>query len=94
LSRSRLRTKAPNLTSVYSFRLAVDFGAAARLSRSARPQPQSRPRFRSAAAMSYFFPDRFAPLLKPVRPDLKITTVPSIGMTVTPEGIAAVRNLS
>jgi len=33
-------------------------------------------------------------LLKPVRPDLKITVVPGIGhigMTVTPEGIAAVR---
>ena len=30
--------KAPNLTSVYSFRLAVDFGAPRRLSRSARPQ--------------------------------------------------------
>jgi hypothetical protein len=44
-----------------------------------------------------FFPDRFAPLLKPVRPDLKITMVPGIGhigMTVTPEGIAAVRNVT
>ena len=85
--------KASNLTCVYSFRLAVDFGARAIISqRSATAQ--SRPRLWSAAATSYFFPDRFAPLLKPVRPDLKITLAPGIGhigMTVTPEGIAAVR---
>src|ERR1700726_983869 len=85
--------KAPNLTSVYSFRLAVDFGAPrdylAGLGRSAKPAA-----LLVGGGDELFFPDRFAPLLKPTRPDLPITIVPGIGhigMTVTPEGIAAVR---
>jgi non-heme chloroperoxidase len=85
--------KAPNLTSVYSFRLAVDFGAPrdylAALGRSKKPTA-----LLVGGSDELFFPDRFAPLLKPARPDLPITTVPGIGhigMTVTPEGIAAVR---
>ncbi len=85
--------KAPNLTSVYSFRLAVDFGAPrdylAALGHNTKPTA-----LLVGGGDELFFPDRFAPLLKPVRPDLKITVVPGIGhigMTVTPEGIAAVR---
>ena len=41
-----------------------------------------------------FYPDRFAPLFAPARSDLAITIVPGvghIGMTVAPDGIAAVR---
>ena len=41
-----------------------------------------------------FYPDRFAPLFQPARPDLRITIVPGvghIGMTVAAAGIAAVR---
>lgn len=85
--------KAPNLTSVYSFRLAVDFGAPrdylAALGRSKKPAA-----LLVGGSDELFFPDGFAPLLKPARPDLPITIVPGIGhigMTVTPEGIAAVR---
>jgi len=36
-----------------------------------------------------FYPERFAPLLRSVRPDLGITIVPGIGhigMTVAPDG--------
>jgi pimeloyl-ACP methyl ester carboxylesterase len=85
--------KAPNLTGVYSFRLAVDFGAPrdylAALGRSKKPTA-----LLVGGSDELFFPDRFAPLLKPARPYLPITIVPGIGhigMTVTPEGIAAVR---
>jgi non-heme chloroperoxidase len=85
--------KARHLTSVYSFRLAVDFGAPpdylAALGRSTKPAA-----LLIGGSDELFFPDRFAPLLQPVRPDLQITTVPGvghIGMTVTPQGIAAVR---
>jgi len=85
--------KAPNLTSVYSFRLAVDFGAPrdylAALGRSKKPAA-----LLVGGSDELFFPDRFAPLFEPARPDLPITIVPGIGhigMTVTPEGIAAVR---
>jgi pimeloyl-ACP methyl ester carboxylesterase len=85
--------KAPNLTSAYSFRLAVDFGAPrdylAALGRSKKPAA-----LLVGGSDELFFPDRFAPLLKPARPDLPITIVPGIGhigMTVSPEGIAAVR---
>ena len=84
---------APNLTSVYSFRLAVDFGAPsdylAALARSRKPAA-----LLVGGADELFYPDRFAPLLTPARPDLRITIVPDtghIGMTVSPAGIAAVR---
>jgi len=83
----------PNLTSVYSFRLAVDFGAPrdylTAIGRSRKPGA-----LLVGGADELFYPDRFAPLFEPVRPDLRITIVPGIGhigMTVAPAGIAAVR---
>ncbi len=85
--------KATNLTSVYSFRLAADFGAPrdylAALGRSTKPAA-----LLVGGSDELFFPDRFAPLLRPARPDLPITIVPGvghIGMIVTPLGIGAVR---
>jgi non-heme chloroperoxidase len=85
--------KAQNLTSVYSFRLAVDFGAPrdylAALGRSKKPTA-----ILVGGSDELFFPDRFAPLLRSARPDLPVTIVPGIGhigMTVTPAGIAAIR---
>jgi len=85
--------KSPNLTSVYSFRLAVDFGAPrdylAALGRSDKPTA-----LLVGGGDELFYPDRFAPLLGPARSDLHITIVPGIGhigMIVEPEGIAAVR---
>ena len=85
--------KAPNLTSVYSFRLAVDFGATrdylAALGRSTKPAA-----LLVGGSDELFYPDRFAPLFRPARPDLPITIVPGIGhigMVVAPQGIAAVR---
>jgi non-heme chloroperoxidase len=84
---------ATHLTSVYSFRLAVDFGAPpdylAALGRSTKPAA-----LLVGGSDELFFPDRFGPLFSPVRPNLPITIVPGvghIGMTVTPDGIAAVR---
>lgn len=81
------------LTSFYSFRMAVDFAAPrdyrARLARSRKPAV-----LLVGGADELFFPDRFAPLLQPVRPDLRVIVVPDtghIGMTVSPAGIAAVR---
>jgi pimeloyl-ACP methyl ester carboxylesterase len=85
--------KVATLTSVYSFRLAVDFGAPrdylTALGRSRKPAA-----LLVGGADELFYPDRFAPLFEPVRPDLHITIVPAIGhigMTVAPAGIAAVR---
>jgi non-heme chloroperoxidase len=85
--------RAPDLTSVYSFRLAVDFGAPrdylAALSRSTKPAA-----LLVGGSDELFYPEQFAPLFKSARPDLPITIVPGvghIGMTVSPEGIAAVR---
>src|SRR5258708_14833080 len=84
---------APNLTSAYSFRLAVDFGAPrdylAALGRSTKPAS-----LLVGGADELFYPDRFAPLFAPVRPDLRISIVPDIthiGMIVAPAGIEAVR---
>ncbi|HXW28281.1 MAG TPA: alpha/beta fold hydrolase [Xanthobacteraceae bacterium] len=85
---------APNMTSVYSFRLVVDFGAPQRdylaaLARNTKPAA-----LLVGANDEVFFPDRFAPLFKPARPDLPIIIVPDVshvGMIVTPEGIAAIR---
>jgi alpha-beta hydrolase superfamily lysophospholipase len=83
----------PNLTSVYSFRLAVDFGAPrdylAALGRSTKPAA-----LLVGGSDELFFPDRFAPLFKSARPNLPVTIVPGvghIGMTVSPAGIGAVR---
>jgi len=85
--------KAAHLTSFYSFRLAVDFGASrdylAALGRSTKPAA-----LLVGGSDELFYPEGYAPLLRPVRPDLPITIVPGIGhigMTVAPEGIAAVR---
>src|ERR1700719_1757294 len=85
--------KAPNLTSVYSFRLAVDFGAPrdylAGLGRSKNPAA-----LLVGGSDELFFSERFAPLLGSARPDMPITIVPGIGhigMTVSPQGIAAIR---
>src|SRR5271170_4756056 len=85
--------KALNLTGVYSFRLAVDFGAPhdylAALGRSKKPAA-----LLVGGSDELFFPDRFAPLFNSARPDLSVTIVPGIGhigMTVSPDGIAAVR---
>jgi pimeloyl-ACP methyl ester carboxylesterase len=85
--------KAPNLTSVYSFRLAIDFGAPrdylVALGRSGKPAVVL-----VGGSDELFYPDRFAPLFQAARPDLPVTIVPGIGhigMIVTPEGIAAVR---
>jgi non-heme chloroperoxidase len=85
--------KALNLTSAYSYRLAVDFGATrdylAALGRSTKPAA-----LLVGDSDELFYPERFAPLFMPARPDLRITIVPGIGhigMTVAPEGIAAVR---
>jgi non-heme chloroperoxidase len=85
--------KAPNVTSVYSFRLAVDFGAPrnylAALGRSKKPAA-----LLVGGSDELFYPDRFAPLFKPVRPDMPVTIVTGIGhigMTLAPQGLAAVR---
>jgi non-heme chloroperoxidase len=84
---------APNLTGVYSFRLAVDFGAPrdylTALGRSGKPAA-----LLVGGADELFYPDQFAPLIELVRPDLHITIVPGIGhigITIAPAGIAAVR---
>jgi non-heme chloroperoxidase len=84
---------APNLTSFYSFRLAVDFGAPrdylAALGRSTKPAA-----LLVGGGDELFYADCFAPLLTPVRPDLHISIVPGIGhigMIVAPAGVAAVR---
>jgi len=85
--------KVTNLTSTYSYRLTFDFAAPrdylAALGRSKKPAA-----LLVGGADELFYADRYAPLLMPVRPDLRITVVPGvghIGMTVSPEGIAAVR---
>lgn len=85
--------KAANLTGSYSYRLAIDFGAThdylAALGRNTKPVA-----LLVGDSDELFYPERFAPLFMPARPDLRITIVPGIthiGMTVAPEGIAAVR---
>lgn len=85
--------EAPNLTGLYSFRLALDFGAPrdylAALGRSRKPAA-----LLVGSDDELFYADRFEPLIAPVRPDLRITIVPGvdhIGLTVTPLGISSVR---
>jgi non-heme chloroperoxidase len=84
---------ASNLTSMYSFRLALDFGAPrdylAALHRSTKPIA-----LLVGGADELMYPEAYEPLLQPLKADLAITVVPGIGhigMTVAPESIAAVR---
>lgn len=83
-----------SLTSWYSFRLAFDFGPPQRGDVTAiLPRSDKPVALLVGGSDELFYPDKFAPLLKPSRPDLAVTIVPGvghIGMTVAPEGIAAV----
>lgn len=85
--------KAKHLTSAYSYRLALDFGASrdylAGVARSTKPAA-----LLVGGSDELFYAETYAPLFKPVRPNLPIAVVPGvghIGMTVTPEGIGAVQ---
>ncbi len=85
--------KVKSLTSWYSFRLAVNFAAPMRDYQAALPHSSKPVALLVGGSDELFYPERFAPTLQPGRPDLKVTIVPGlghIGMTVTPEGIAAV----
>jgi alpha-beta hydrolase superfamily lysophospholipase len=85
--------KAPNLTSAYSFRLASDF-AAPRDYLNGLAQSRKPVALLVGGSDELFYPERFAPLLGPVRSDMPVTIVPGvghIGMILTPEGISAVR---
>jgi non-heme chloroperoxidase len=80
------------LTSAYSYRLQANFSAPpdylAGLGRSRKPAA-----LLVGGSDELFYPDRFAPLFQPVRPDIPVTIVPGLGhiaMSVTPEGITAV----
>lgn len=82
-----------SLTSWYSFRLAVNYAAPLRDYRSALTHSRKPVALLAGSNDELFYPDQFAPALQPTRPDLKVTIVPGpghIGMTVAPEGIAAV----
>jgi non-heme chloroperoxidase len=85
--------KATNFTAVYSYRLAVDFGAPrdylARLRRSTKPVA-----LLIGGADELYYPKRFGPLLTSVRPELSLIVVPDtshLGMVVSPAGVATVR---
>ena len=83
-----------SLTNWYSFRLAYDFGPPQRGDfRDILPRSRKPVTLLVGADDELFYPDKFAPALKPARPDLRIEIVPGvghIGMTVASDGIAAV----
>ena len=82
-----------SLTSRYSFRLAYDFGPPQRDYLAALPRSRKPVALLVGGSDELFYPDRYAPLLQPVRRDLRVAIVPGvghIGMTVTPDGIGAV----
>jgi hypothetical protein len=83
-----------NLTTFYSYRLAINFGAPANYLSVLRHSPNSTALL-IGGADELFYSDRFAPLVATARPDLKVTIVPSVshvGMTASPAGIFAVSN--
>jgi non-heme chloroperoxidase len=82
-----------SLTSEYSYRMAVDFGAPrdylAGLARSKKPATLI-----VGGRDELFFPDQFEPLFRQARSDMPIIVAPEfghIGITVAPRGIAAIR---
>jgi non-heme chloroperoxidase len=85
--------QAPNLTSVYSFRLASDF-AAPRDYLNGLAQSRKPAAVLVGGSDELFYPERFAALLGPARSDMPVTIVPGvghIGMILTTDGIAAVQ---
>jgi non-heme chloroperoxidase len=87
--------EARNLAGCYSFRLAVDFGAPRDYLEALRSS--SKPiALLVGGDDEVFYADRFAPLLRPVRPDLGITIVQGVGhtgMTGKRSGIDAVKKV-
>jgi pimeloyl-ACP methyl ester carboxylesterase len=79
-------------TAFYSWRMLQNFGPRAQYLDDLRRAPG--PVFLLAGTKDeVFYPDRYAALLKPVRPDLSITLVPGLGhmdMTVKPAALAAI----
>ena len=78
-------------TAFYSYRMLMNFGPrrAYLADLRAAPGPVS---LLAGSKDEIFFANRYAGLLKPVRPDLKVTIVPGLGhtdMTLTPAGLEA-----
>ena len=78
-------------TAFYSYRMLMNFGPRRQYlaDLKAAPGPVS---LLAGSKDEIFYSDRYAGLLKPVRPDLKVTIVPGLGhtdMTLTPAGLAA-----
>lgn len=82
-----------SLTSEYSYRMSVDFGAPRDyldgLARSKKPATLI-----VGGRDELFFPDQFEPLFRPARPDMPIIIAAEfghIGITVASRGVAAIR---
>jgi len=85
------RAAEAGLTPVYSFRMLRNFGPGDDYLGDVR-------RFHGPVSLfagaddEIFFAERYAPLLKPVRPDIRVTLLPGLGhmdMTVKPAALAA-----
>jgi non-heme chloroperoxidase len=82
----------PNLTGVYSFRLAMNLNSGGyfnALERSQKPMALV-----AGARDDQFYADRYAPLLKPAKADLSVELVPGldhVDMIMKPAALAALR---
>jgi pimeloyl-ACP methyl ester carboxylesterase len=82
----------PRLTRVYSFRLAMNLNSgdtAGALERTKKPMTLI-----AGAADDQFYADRYAPLLKPAKPDLTVELVPGldhVDMIMKPAALSALR---
>ena len=79
-------------TAFYSYRMLMNFGPRRTYLADLRaaPGPIS---LLAGSKDEIFYADRYAGLLQPVRPDLKVTIVPGLGhtdMTLAPAGLEAV----
>lgn len=82
----------PNRTAAYSFRLAMNIGSRGfeqALRRTTKPMV-----LLAGASDDQFYADRYAPLLKPEKPDLEVEIVPDLGhvdMLIQPAALEAVK---
>jgi pimeloyl-ACP methyl ester carboxylesterase len=79
-------------TAFYSYRMLMNFGPRREYLTDLKAAPGSI-RLLAGSKDEVFFANRYAALLKPVRPDLDITIIPGLGhtdMTLKPQGLDAI----
>jgi pimeloyl-ACP methyl ester carboxylesterase len=84
----------PNLTKIYTWRLMMNLNSAGYLDELRNTKKPMA--LIAGAADDQFYADRYAPLMKPAKPDLQVTLVPGmdhVDMLMKPPALAALKKV-